>query len=95
MLRRRGNLVATTETTRLANEAHYYAVLDAGANGELDLFRSTKTWLARTNACKVCKPLNGMTVPFSSTWPHYKGAALYPPIHPNCRCTFIVNPVKP
>lgn len=37
--------------------------------------------------CPVCKPMDGVTIPFDSSFVLSSGVIPYPPAHPRCRCT--------
>lgn len=78
----RAEMIARTETIRASNIAYLQQMELAGFK--------YKKWITGLDekVCKVCSGLNGqkrlLFEPFST-------GVLYPPQHPNCRCTIIID----
>lgn len=52
----------------------------------------SKTWLAKqAGACRICRPLNGVTVAIDEAFISPIGPVLRPTAHPNCRCDMRYN----
>ncbi len=85
--------IAVTEITRMYGKGEQLA----GEQLAKDFpgVRIIKTW--HTNAddlvCKICKPLNGVSVKIKDTFTGGLGEEhLHPPAHVNCRCWMSVKP---
>jgi HK97 family phage portal protein len=54
-----------------------------------------KTWLLSNDACPICKPLSGKTVALGENFTVDGSGPYaeipYPPRHPNCRCTLLLE----
>lgn len=48
---------------------------------------SRKEWIAESDACDICSPVNGTRVPVTGQFPIGE-----PPAHPNCRCDVLLIP---
>ncbi|GAP53495.1 head morphogenesis protein [Arthrobacter sp. Hiyo6] len=52
----------------------------------------SKTWQAKqAGACRICAPLNGVTVKIDEAFVSGIGPILQPTAHPRCRCDLIYN----
>lgn len=51
----------------------------------------SKTWEALLNACRICSPLNGVTVKIDRPFMSPIGPVMQPAAHPRCRCGVIYN----
>jgi SPP1 gp7 family putative phage head morphogenesis protein len=70
---------ARTKATALKAQA----VLDAAKQMNKSAVTWDKTWMAEPDACDICLPLDGETVPVSEP---FRSGDMTPPAHPNCRC---------
>lgn len=85
-IRARSRVIARTEMMR-ANNAGRVAAGDAAAEA-LGVPRPGWKWIAaRVNVCPVCTPMDGMTRPADGMFHPSTGPVMFPPAHPNCRCT--------
>jgi len=88
MIRRRAKTIARTETAYAAMEGRYMG-WEAGIQEGLIDNQSKKEWISEPDACKICKPLDGMVVAWDKPFPSgFKMA----PAHPNCRCAVVIMP---
>jgi HK97 family phage portal protein len=78
--RRRAELIAQTEGTRLFAEGSAERYRRAGV-------RKARWLTARDEfVCDVCRPLHDQIADLSVGWPAPGGSILRPPAHPGCRC---------
>lgn len=88
MIRRRARTIARTETAFAAMEGRFIGWESAIGEGLIDN-DSKKEWIAEPDACDVCRPLDGMVIPWNREFPSgFKMA----PAHPNCRCSVVIMP---
>lgn len=73
----RARTIATTETTRIESEEIAEQVKGTSLK---------RRWVAKKDACPLCKSLNGMERMFGAPY----GMIEQPPAHPNCRCHEII-----
>ena len=78
-LENRPNVIARTETVRLANEG----LVDLYKENKIEKVRFLAALSDRT--CPICEALNGQVF----TIKELQGGISQPPIHTNCRCTLI------
>ena len=72
--------IARTETTRIRGNAKLKAMREVG----LDI---QKTWVAKEDACEICKSIHGSKVDLNESFVDLNGNKYdHPPPHPNCRC---------
>ena len=88
LTRRRAQTIARTEMVASSN-AGKEAGWEAGVEGGYIDNDSQKEWIAEPNACEICKPLDGMVIPWQAEFPDL---GTTPPAHPNCRCTVAMLP---
>jgi hypothetical protein len=87
--------IARTELAMAYNEGAFGAIQNAQEQGYIG--DTTKTWLtaADERVCKICAPLDGVTVNMNAFFP---GGMKMPPAHPQCRCavafTEITKPLQ-
>lgn len=70
-------MIAITEVTRAHTEGEEAAEMLLSTTG----IRLEKIWIARPDACELCRPLNGTR---ERTW--RRRAPAGPPLHPRCNC---------
>ena len=90
--RSRARMIARTEVAYAQNRGIYDSFLKAQQDG---LFSGTamKRWVVGpTDVCNVCSPMGGVRVPLNQSFDWGTGGGDYPPAHPNCRCTFDIEP---
>lgn len=89
--RYRTETIARTEILRASNEGRREAWAQGVQEGFID-----PTWVKRwstefdARTCDRCGPLNGETVPVMKSFPWGD-----PPLHPNCRCTLLLDEPQP
>ena len=64
----------------------------ADVQGNLELYKASglvneKEWVAFAECCDECQDLDGVQVALEDEFPNDGGDG--PPLHPNCRCTFL------
>ena len=88
--RTRAKTIARTEIIRANNEGRLSTFNAAADQGLLSRQHSRKIWsTAPTDVCDICVPLNGQTVALDAP---FSTGTLTPPAHPNCRCSFDIEP---
>lgn len=89
----RAETLARTESMTLFNLGRDRAWRDAVRRGEMPL-DTVKMWVTAKDelVCKVCRPMDGLTVPLGETFLTRDGNIIVPSVHPNCRC--MVIPVR-
>lgn len=78
--RYRSETIARTEIMRANSEGRQEAWAQGIKGGWIGP-DAQKEWLAESDACDICSPINGMRVGILDEFP-----AGEPPAHPNCRC---------
>lgn len=73
---KRAELIAQTESVTAYQRGQYVFATQTGAK--------KKTWESIAGACRICGPMDGVTVDIDDLFPN---GALLPPGHPRCRCT--------
>jgi len=102
MLNYRARTIARTETVRAANAGAYEEMLTAGRNGMFDMTTARRVWSLTPDdrLCPECAEMEGQTIELEGTFQSVTTAAdgsetttdiEYPPLHPNCRCSFEVE----
>ena len=76
----RSRLIAQTESINAYSQASLATMQQAARDGQ----PLEKQWLAATDACPLCKPLDNEQIPLDST---FDGGIQGPPRHPACRCS--------
>lgn len=86
----RATTIARTEIQIAQNQGRYEGWKQAADAGYVDP-ASTKTWITAKDerTCDICGPLDGETVPWLGIFSIGLEA---PVVHPNCRCTMVINP---
>jgi SPP1 gp7 family putative phage head morphogenesis protein len=82
--RYRANTIARTEIMRANSEGRREAWSQGVEGGWIDP-AAQKEWIAESDACEICEPLNGLRVPLNEEFPEGD-----PPAHPNCRCDLLL-----
>lgn len=88
LLRNRSRSIARTEIANAASEGRKISWETGVADGYIDP-ASLKEWVAESDACKICGPMDGVTVPYNKDFP---SGVMMPPQHPNCRCAAVLLP---
>lgn len=88
LLRNRSRVIARTEIANAASEGRKISWETGVADGYIDS-ASLKEWVAESNACDICGPMDGVTVPYDRDFP---SGVMMPPQHPNCRCAAVLIP---
>jgi SPP1 gp7 family putative phage head morphogenesis protein len=78
----RSSMIARTETMKAYNE------------GSLQVYKKSKVvdekeWSAAIGACPICAGMDGQRVELNDKFKTPLGNIDSPPLHPNCRCTFL------
>lgn len=73
---KRASLIADTESVRAFNQGRQLVLKELG-------FETYKIWLAQSDACPICKGVNGERKKLSE---RYSIGEYSPPAHPRCRC---------
>jgi SPP1 gp7 family putative phage head morphogenesis protein len=86
----RATTIARTEIQIAQNQGRYEGWKQAADAGYVDP-ASTKTWITAKDerTCDICGPLDGETVPWLGI---FSVGLEAPVVHPNCRCTMVINP---
>ncbi|SDP33388.1 Phage Mu protein F like protein [Arthrobacter sp. ok909] len=80
----RAEMIARTEAVNAYQSGLVIFGYESGAE--------SKTWLAKqAGACRICAPLDGVTVPLDQAFQTLIGAVLRPTAHPRCRCDMRLN----
>lgn len=91
LLRQRGELIARTEVLSAANAGQVESWLEARRQG---LFSDTmgKQWVVTADEllCPECEALDGQTIGLTEGFESEGNSILFPPAHPNCRCSLIL-----
>jgi hypothetical protein len=80
----RTETIARTEILRASNEGRNQAWRQGIEEGYISP-AAQKQWQAEFDACEICLPLDGESVPITGDFPDGD-----PPLHPNCRCDVIM-----
>jgi hypothetical protein len=86
MARIKAEQIARTELAIAANHGKYQSLYAARAAGLLD-DTDLMVWIAAPDCCDTCAVYEGMTASLDGGFNTGTGAT-FPPLHPNCRCTF-------
>ena len=84
--RYRSTTIARTEIMS-ANSQGRQQAWGQGLQGGFISPNSRKEWIAESDACDICMPVNRMRVPITGQFPIGE-----PPAHPNCRCDVLLIP---
>jgi hypothetical protein len=88
LLRKRSQTIARTELANAASNGRRLGWESGVSEGYIDP-ASTKEWVAEPDACDICGPMDGVSVPMNDEFP---SGAMMPPQHPNCRCAAVLLP---
>jgi hypothetical protein len=88
LLRKRSQTIARTELANAASNGRRLGWESGVSEGYIDP-ASTKEWVAEPDACDICGPMDGVSVPMNDEFP---SGVMMPPQHPNCRCAAILLP---
>lgn len=94
LVRQRSQTIARTEILRAENTGRYMGFQQAVESGYADP-KSMKKWriggtsLSGRETCPRCRPMDAEVVPWDEG---FSNGILFPPAHPNCRCTFTTLP---
>lgn len=80
----RTETIARTEILRAANEGRNQAWQQGIEEGYVSP-AAQKQWATEPDACEICIPLDGESVPITGEFPDGD-----PPLHPNCRCDVLM-----
>jgi SPP1 gp7 family putative phage head morphogenesis protein len=86
LTRARARTISRTEIIQAQNAGHYQGVINGMTAGTI----AQGTYLEWMTAedektCPICQPLNGKVVRAGE---EFQSGLRFPPVHPNCRCTF-------
>jgi SPP1 gp7 family putative phage head morphogenesis protein len=90
----RSRTIARTEIMKANNAGRLHGMEEARKAGLFDPKTAQRQWVTGpTDVCNICEPLNGEVVSYKEP---FSVGVLYPPAHPNCRCThrLIMDPKK-
>ncbi len=88
--RARSKTIARTEILRANNEGRLASFQQAANDGLINKKNARKRWtVSPMDVCPVCTPLDGQMVPLDDK---FSTGNMTPPAHPNCRCSFNVEP---
>lgn len=99
LIARRAEMIARTEFIAASSNGRLEGYREMMRNGSLGPVVE-KEWLTAKSevskrgrrVCPICKPLNHVKVRgLDATWTSGKLTSLVPPIHPSCRCSFVVR----
>lgn len=93
LLGKRGIMIARTELMRAMNAGRFVGWQDLAQRDVIDGGSTLKRWQAAADACDECQtvqPVFGVDTPFDTD----RGPMLIPPLHPHCRCTVTIKPVR-
>ena len=88
LLRKRSQTIARTELANAASNGRRLGWETGVSEGYIDP-ASTKEWVAEPDACDICGPMDGVSVPMNDEFP---SGVMMPPQHPNCRCAAVLLP---
>jgi len=92
----RSKVIARTETMRIQNRAQelqWERAMDAGILGT----ETKRRWMTAPGACDLCRPMNGRLTGLNEPWiTAIKGKEVWNPsfIHPQCRCTEVLDEIQ-
>lgn len=90
--RSRARTIARTEILTANNAGRFAAFEQAKARGLLSEQHSKKRWSASGfDMCPICTSLDGQLQPMSAPFVD-EVSVDFPPAHPNCRCSFDIEP---
>jgi hypothetical protein len=97
-LRYRAETIARTESLTLANRGSFETTTQAVRRGYIDEQRLRRFWLVTEgkNTCAECLAIPAMNPDGVGLYEEFQtgqGTLLFPPLHPNCRCTVTTNVV--
>ncbi|MBQ5659474.1 MAG: hypothetical protein IIV02_08145 [Peptococcaceae bacterium] len=97
--RQRGYLIARTELAHGYNKGEYFAVKQAQEKGYMG--ECVKVWCTADDerVCGSCGPMDGMRIALDDEFDFSTKldgwTRLTPPLHPNCRCGFLIEEIAP
>lgn len=78
----RAEMIARTETSFADNRGTLISHKESGVV-------TGKQWIVGAGCCDVCAELDGVIVDLDDPFESEDGAVECPPLHPNCRCSYI------
>lgn len=93
LVRQRGELIARTEVLAAANAGQLESWKEAKRQGLLDNTYGKK-WVTTPDEllCDACEAMDEQTVGFNEVFNNGEGGiAQFPPLHPNCRCSMVLE----
>jgi len=84
VVRYRAKTIARTEIMRANSEGRREAWAQGVEGGWIGP-NAKKEWIAEDDACDICEPMSGVSVPLNEPFPIDE-----PPAHPNCRCDLLL-----
>lgn len=88
LTRARAETISRTEIARAASQGRYEGWAEGVDAGYIDA-ASNKEWIAESDACDICAPMDGVLVPWNEA---FESGDDMPPAHPNCRCAAALLP---
>jgi len=90
-LRLRATQIGATESYSVVNAGMYFVLAQATQQAPMAPEQLRRTWEIYPDACpQICAPIPAMNpggVGLGETFQTPIGPVLFPPLHPNCRCT--------
>lgn len=88
LARQRGELIARTEVLSAANAGQTGLWQKAKADGLLQA-TAKKVWITTPDEllCPECEALDEVAVGLNDSWESDGASVMFPPLHPNCRCS--------
>lgn len=93
LVRQRGELIARTEVLAAANAGQLESWKEAKRQGLLDNTYGKK-WVTTPDEllCDACEAMDEQTVGFNEVFDNGEGGtAQFPPLHPQCRCSMVLD----
>jgi len=93
-LKYRSELIARTESMTANNRGLMEVVNQNADAGLFDRSKAKKKWIVTPydRVCKICKPMQGKTVPVDGEFTLRNGESVpHPPAHPNCNCSWSIE----
>lgn len=96
LLRQRAETIARTEVFQAVNRGRADLWEELAREGVVEPARMVRTWMSaqdeRTE--EVCLALDGQQVGLEESFSSIEGDVFEPPVHPNCRCTVLIEEVS-
>lgn len=91
LVAKRATTIARTEILHSSMQGRFMGWAEGVASNLIDN-QSVKEWIAETDACPICKPLDGKVVPWDKPFVTEDIEIMMPNAHPNCRCVATILP---